>query len=103
MKKKKLAAAVELGRLGGLKGGPARAEKLSAKRRSDIARHAAETRWANYENTPALQAQIEQGYRDYQSGNYRPIDAFMQEMEGELKHEENKRKEANHRTRRKRR
>ncbi len=46
MKKKKLAAAVELGRLGGLKGGKARAEKLSAKRRKQIAKHAAETRWA---------------------------------------------------------
>lgn len=42
----KLAAAVELGRLGGLKGGKARAAKLSAKRRTQIARHAAETRWA---------------------------------------------------------
>ena len=39
-------AAVALGRLGGLKGGPARAKKLSKKRRSSIARHAAETRWA---------------------------------------------------------
>jgi len=39
-------AAVELGRLGGLKGGPARAKKLSNKRRSEIARRAAEVRWA---------------------------------------------------------
>ncbi len=39
-------AAVALGRLGGLKGGPARAKKLSAKRRSDIARRAAAKRWA---------------------------------------------------------
>jgi hypothetical protein len=38
-------AAVELGRLGGLKGGKARAAKLTAKRRSEIARKAAETRW----------------------------------------------------------
>lgn len=42
----KLAAAVELGRLGGLKGGPARALKLSAKRRKQIARNAANARWA---------------------------------------------------------
>jgi hypothetical protein len=41
----KLAAAVELGHLGGLKGGPARARKLSAKRRSQIARKAALARW----------------------------------------------------------
>jgi hypothetical protein len=38
-------AAVELGRKGGLKGGKARAKKLSAKQRSDAARHAAATRW----------------------------------------------------------
>ena len=38
-------AAVELGRLGGKKGGPARAAKLSAKKRSEIARKAAMTRW----------------------------------------------------------
>jgi len=39
-------AAVELGRLGGLSGGPARARKLSARRRSDIARKAAAARWS---------------------------------------------------------
>jgi len=38
-------AAVELGRLGGLKGGPARAKKLSKKRRSEIAKKAAGARW----------------------------------------------------------
>ena len=42
---KKNAAAVELGRLGGLKGGKARAAKLSARRRSEIARKAARARW----------------------------------------------------------
>lgn len=44
-KPKKNPAAVELGRLGGLKGGKARAAKLSAKRRSEIAKKAARTRW----------------------------------------------------------
>ena len=39
-------AAVALGRLGGLKGGPARAKKLSAKKRRKIAKLAATTRWA---------------------------------------------------------
>jgi hypothetical protein len=39
-------AAVELGRLGGLKGGKARAEKLSARRRKEIAKRAAQVRWA---------------------------------------------------------
>lgn len=38
-------AAVELGRLGGLKGGKARAAKLSAKKRSQIAKNAASKRW----------------------------------------------------------
>lgn len=38
-------AAVELGRLGGLKGGKARAESLSAKRRKEIAKAAAAARW----------------------------------------------------------
>jgi hypothetical protein len=38
-------AAVALGRLGGLKGGPARAKKLSAKKRKTIAQKAAKIRW----------------------------------------------------------
>lgn len=38
-------AAVALGRLGGLKGGKARAEKLSEEERKEIARKAAEARW----------------------------------------------------------
>ena len=37
--------AASLGRLGGLKGGPARAEKLSAKQRREIAQKAARARW----------------------------------------------------------
>jgi hypothetical protein len=40
-------AAVALGRLGGLKGGKARALKLSAKKRSQIAKKAAKTRWGS--------------------------------------------------------
>lgn len=38
--------AVALGRLGGQKGGPARAKTLSPKQRSEIARKAARARWA---------------------------------------------------------
>ena len=41
----KNAAAVELGRLGGKKGGAARAQKLTPEQRSEIARLAATTRW----------------------------------------------------------
>jgi hypothetical protein len=38
-------AAVELGRRGGLKGGKARAKKLTPEQRSEIARKAAMSRW----------------------------------------------------------
>ena len=38
--------AAALGRLGGLKGGPARAARLSARRRREIARTAARARWS---------------------------------------------------------
>ncbi len=44
-KPKKNPAAVALGRLGGLKGGKARAAKLTAKQRSEIAKKAAAARW----------------------------------------------------------
>ena len=43
--REKNAAAVALGRLGGLKGGKARAEKLSPEKRKAIAKKAAERRW----------------------------------------------------------
>lgn len=38
-------AAVALGRKGGLKGGAARAKKLTAEKRSEIAKRAAQARW----------------------------------------------------------
>jgi len=38
-------AAVALGRKGGLKGGKARAESMSAKQRTEIAKKAAKARW----------------------------------------------------------
>jgi hypothetical protein len=41
-------AAVALGRLGGLKGGKARAQRLSAKRRKQIAKKAAKSRWIKH-------------------------------------------------------
>jgi hypothetical protein len=43
---KALAAARESGRQGGLKGGRARAAKLTKKRRSEIAKKAARARWS---------------------------------------------------------
>lgn len=44
-KVRKNPAAVALGKLGGKKGGTARAAALSPKRRSEIAKKAAEARW----------------------------------------------------------
>ena len=44
-------AAVALGRKGGLKGGKARAAKLTAEERSEAARRAATKRWANRSET----------------------------------------------------
>jgi len=46
MKKRKNPAAVALGRKGGLKGGHARAAKMTAKERQESARKAAMARWA---------------------------------------------------------
>lgn len=40
-------AAVALGKLGGLKGGKARAAKLTPEQRSEIAKKAAKIRWKN--------------------------------------------------------
>ena len=39
-----------IGKRGGLKGGPARAKKLSAKKRKEIAQGAAKARWAKKKN-----------------------------------------------------
>ena len=46
----KNAAAVALGRLGGLKGGKARAKKMTKKQRSEAARNAALARWKKKKN-----------------------------------------------------
>jgi hypothetical protein len=43
--RKKNPAAVALGKLGGMKGGRARAAKLSAQERKEIAQRAAKARW----------------------------------------------------------
>lgn len=71
--------AVALGKLGGKVGGAARAAKLSAKRRKEIARHAANVRWANHESR-----QIREGFKSYQRGEYRPVEEFMEELEHDL-------------------
>ena len=46
-KRTKNPAAVALGRLGGLRGGKARAAKLSKAKRAEIARKAAKMRWSD--------------------------------------------------------
>lgn len=45
-------AAVALGRLGGKKGGPARAAKLTPEQRREIAQKAAKARWAKRQQGP---------------------------------------------------
>ena len=47
--RKKNPAAVALGKLGGMKGGRARAAELSPERRKEIAQKAAKARWARVE------------------------------------------------------
>ena len=47
--------AAALGRLGGLKGGPARAAKLSPRRRRAIAKAAARARWQRRERDPSAE------------------------------------------------
>jgi hypothetical protein len=46
VKSEKNPVSVAIGRLGGLKGGKARAKSLTAKKRKEIAKKAAEKRWA---------------------------------------------------------
>ena len=52
-KPEKNKAAQELGRLGGLKGGVARAIKLTAEERSEIAKKAAKARWSKKQSEDA--------------------------------------------------
>ena len=51
---KKNPAAVELGRLGGLRGGKARALKLEPERRREIARLAAIARWSRLQGSRGI-------------------------------------------------
>ena len=54
-------AAVALGRLGGLKGGRARANALSQAKRVAIAKQAAETRWGKTRTQPAAEPSVAPG------------------------------------------
>lgn len=57
-KPEKNKAAQELGRLGGLKGGKARAEKLTPERRSEIAKKAAAARWETKQDEDEKKMQV---------------------------------------------
>ena len=52
------AAAVALGRLGGKKGGKARADKLTPEQRREIAKKAAQARWRTHNNEEMPRAAI---------------------------------------------
>ena len=47
-----------LGHLGGLKGGKARAAKLTSERRTEMARKAARARWGNHVSSPDSESQL---------------------------------------------
>jgi hypothetical protein len=56
--KRKDPAAVALGRKGGIKGGPARAAKLTPKQRSESARKAVQARWAKAKEGVVKRAKV---------------------------------------------
>lgn len=57
--KEKNQAAVELGKLGGRKGGKARAESLSKEQRIEIAKNAAKARWESKQDEADELGQVE--------------------------------------------
>lgn len=60
-------AAVELGRRGGLKGGKARAERMTAEQRSSAARKAANSRWRKTsDNEEAIEIVEEMIYEGFE-------------------------------------
>jgi hypothetical protein len=61
--KSKNAAAVALGRKGGIKGGPARAAILTPEQRSQSARNAVTARWAKAKGTTAPRGEAVNGAR----------------------------------------
>ena len=63
MAEEKNPAAVALGKLGASKGGKARAKKLTPEQRSEIAKKAAEARWAKKREKTLLQPKASRGRR----------------------------------------
>ena len=73
--KTKNAAAVALGRKGGLKGGPARAAMLTPEQRSQSAKKAVTARWAKAKaKAKAGIATITATKKDFRSTNRKPMD-----------------------------
>ena len=71
--KTKNAAAVALGRKGGLKGGPARAAMLTPEQRSQSAKKAVTARWAKAKAKAGI-ATITATKKDFRSTNRKPMD-----------------------------
>jgi hypothetical protein len=71
--KTKNAAAVALGRKGGLKGGPARAAMLTPEQRSQSAKKAVTARWAKAKAKAGI-ARITATKKDLRSTNRKPVD-----------------------------
>jgi hypothetical protein len=65
--RRKNAAAVAMGRKGGIKGGPARAAVLTAEQRSQSARNAVTARWAKAKGTTVTR-------RTVMNSSRRPVD-----------------------------
>lgn len=57
--------AVALGRLGGLKGGKARASKMTPEQRKEIAQKAAKARWNDYKKPTSLSRKKKTQTKDY--------------------------------------
>src|SRR5437867_1501412 len=84
------AAAVALGRKGGLKGGKARAAKLTPEERSEAARAAAKARWAKPKGRPSmaeLRAQRQQylDRADELRARIEAIDELLADVQGEAR------------------
>jgi hypothetical protein len=75
-------AAVALGRLGGAKGGKARAAALTAKQRSDIARKGAQARWASKTEKAPISSKEQLVQQMFQHIGQKKPDTSMTKMLG---------------------
>lgn len=70
--------AVTLGRLGGKKGGQARAASMTAAQRSEVARKASNARWAKAREARAAAALTPEAWGDMFEGLADPLTQFVQ-------------------------